>query len=71
MLAPAKTPPAVVQLLNNTLQKVLLDPAVKTQLLAQGLEPVTNTPQDFSRFIKEDQMKWAKVVKDSGAKVSP
>lgn len=71
MLAPAKTPPAVVQLLNNTLQKVLLDPAVKTQLLAQGLEPLTNTPQDFSRFIKEDQMKWAKVVKDSGAKVSP
>jgi tripartite-type tricarboxylate transporter receptor subunit TctC len=71
MLAPAKTPPSVVQLLNNTLQKVLLDPAVKTQLLAQGLEPVTNTPQDFSRFIKEDQMKWAKVVKDSGAKVSP
>ncbi len=70
MLAPARTPPAIVQLLNTTLKKVLLDPAVKTQLLSQGLEPVTNTPEEFSRYILEDQIKWAKVVNDSGAKAA-
>ena len=68
MLAPANTPVAIVKLLNETLAKVMAEPAVRAQLLAQGLEPMHNTPEEFSRFIQLDREKWAKVVKDSGAK---
>jgi tripartite-type tricarboxylate transporter receptor subunit TctC len=70
MLAPAKTPANVVQLLNDTLRQVMQEPAVKAQLLAQGLEPMPDSPEAFSRFIQEDKEKWAKVVKESGAKTN-
>ncbi len=70
MLAPANTPAPVVKLLNDTLRKVMDEPAVRTQLLGQGLEPTPNTPEEFTRFIQEDKEKWAKVVRDSGAKTN-
>jgi tripartite-type tricarboxylate transporter receptor subunit TctC len=70
MLAPAKTPANVVQLLNDTLRKVMQEPAIRTQLLAQGLEPTPDSPEEFVRFIQEDKDKWAKVVKESGAKTN-
>lgn len=68
MLAPPKTPPAIVQLLSATLHKVMQESAIKTQLLSQGLEPTPDTPEEFVKFIQEDREKWAKVVKESGAK---
>ena len=68
MLAPAKIPSSVVQLLNSTSHKVMQEPAIKAQLLSLGQELMLNTPEEFVRFIQEDREKWAKVVRDSGLK---
>jgi len=70
MLTPAKTPPAIVNLLNETLRKAMSEPLIKAQLLGQGLETDPDSPEEFTRFIQADKDKWAKVVKDSGAKIN-
>ncbi|SOZ36145.1 tripartite tricarboxylate transporter substrate binding protein [Cupriavidus neocaledonicus] len=69
MLAPAGTPPEVIQRIQQEVAKALGAPAVRERLQAQGAEPVGNTPEQFAAFIRAETTKWAKVVKDSGAKV--
>ncbi|SPC11319.1 Bug family tripartite tricarboxylate transporter substrate binding protein [Cupriavidus taiwanensis] len=69
MLAPAGTPPDVIQRIQQEVAKALGAPAVRERLQAQGAEPVGNTPEQFAAFIRAETAKWAKVVKDSGAKV--
>ena len=68
MLAPARIPSRVVQLLNATSHKVMQEPAIRSQLLNLGQEVMLNTPEEFVRYIQEDREKWAKVVKESGTK---
>ncbi|WP_455284314.1 tripartite tricarboxylate transporter substrate binding protein [Cupriavidus necator] len=69
MLAPAGTPPDVIQRIHQEVAKALSAPAVRERLQAQGAEPVGNTPEQFAAFIRAETAKWSKVVKDSGAKV--
>ncbi|MCY1219439.1 hypothetical protein D9M69_333410 [compost metagenome] len=69
MLAPAGTPPDIVQRIQQEVAKALGAPAVRERLQAQGAEPVGNTPEQFAALIRAETAKWAKVVKDSGAKV--
>ena len=69
LLAPAGTPPEVVNRVQQEVAKALASPAVKEKLLAQGAIPSGNTPQEFARFIDSEIKKWAPVVKASGAKV--
>ncbi|MDK3023494.1 tripartite tricarboxylate transporter substrate binding protein [Cupriavidus taiwanensis] len=69
MLAPAGTPPDVIQRIQQEVAKALGAPAVRERLQAQGAEPIGNTPEQFAAFIRAETAKWAKVVKDSGAKV--
>ena len=69
MLTRAGTPPQIVNRLNADLRKVLDEPEVRAQLLKQGAEPVPNSPQEFSRYIAAEMQKWAKVVKETGAKI--
>jgi tripartite-type tricarboxylate transporter receptor subunit TctC len=68
VVAPAKTPPAVVKRLHDELQEVLKEPEVKEKFRSLGLDIIGNTPEEFSAFLRKDIVKWAKVVKDSGAK---
>jgi len=65
---PAKTPPAIVSKLSQEMGRVLRLPDVRDRLLAQGMEPVSNTPEEFAAYIRTEMTKWAKVVKASGAK---
>lgn len=69
VLAPAGTPKEIVTRLQQEISKALATPAIKEKLLAQGAEPIGNTTEQFAAFIQSETAKWAKVVKDSGAKV--
>ncbi len=69
LLAPAGTPPEVVNRLQQETTKALNLPAVKERLLAQGAIPGGNSPADFARLIDAETTKWATVVKASGARV--
>ncbi|WP_432258325.1 Bug family tripartite tricarboxylate transporter substrate binding protein [Cupriavidus sp. TMH.W2] len=69
MLAPAGTPPDIVHRIQQEVARALGAPAVRERLQAQGAEPVGNTPEQFAAFIRAETAKWARVVKDSGAKV--
>ena len=69
LLAPAGTPKDIIAKWNAELVKILGTPEVKERLLAQGAEPAPGTPEQFAALIKSEIPKYAKIVKDSGAKV--
>jgi tripartite-type tricarboxylate transporter receptor subunit TctC len=69
LLAPAGTPPDIVNRIQHEVAKSLGTPAIKEKMLAQGAIPSGNTPAEFTRLIDSEHRKWAKVVKESGAKV--
>ena len=69
LLAPAGTPAAIVERLQQETAKALASPAVREKLLAQGAVPGGITPAEFAKMIEAEHAKWAKVVKASGAKV--
>jgi len=69
ILAPAGTPKDIVNKLQQEIAKSLASPAIKEKLVAQGADPVGNTPEEFAVHIRDETAKWAKVVKVSGAKV--
>jgi tripartite-type tricarboxylate transporter receptor subunit TctC len=68
LVAPAKTPAAIVERLNREVVKVLNMPNVKEQLFRSGLDASPSTPKEFGAYIKSEMAKWSKVVKASGAK---
>ena len=68
LLAPAGTPPDIVNRIQQEVAKSLSSPAIKEKLLAQGAIPSGNTPQEFARLIDAEITKWAKVVKDNNIK---
>ncbi|RZJ47934.1 MAG: tripartite tricarboxylate transporter substrate binding protein, partial [Acidovorax sp.] len=69
LLAPAGTPPDIVNRIQQEVAKSLATPAMKERLVAQGAIPGGNTPADFAKHIDNEHKKWAQVVKTSGAKV--
>ncbi len=69
VLAPAGTPRDVVNKLHGVLTRALHAPEVKERLASQGAQAVGNTPEEFTAQMRSDLVKWAKVVKDSGAKL--
>ena len=68
MLAPARTPSAIVNKLNSEMSEVLKISDIREKLLAQGLEPVGNTPDEFGAIIAAELVKWKKVVTAAGVK---
>ena len=58
----------VVQKLNAETLKILAMPDVRERFLAQGLEPVGSTPEQFADHIRAQMAKWGKVVADAGVK---
>jgi tripartite-type tricarboxylate transporter receptor subunit TctC len=65
IVAPAGTPPAVVDRLQKEIARALESPDVKAKLAGLGAEPVANTPADFAAMIKVETAKWGKIVKDA------
>ncbi len=69
LLAPAGTPPDIVNRIQQEVAKSLGTAAIKEKMLAQGAIPSGNSPADFAKHIDAEHRKWAQVVKASGAKV--
>ena len=69
VFVPTGTPKEIVSRLNSEIVKILKMPDVRENLFRQGSEPIGNTTEEFSAYIKAEIAKWAKVVKDSGARV--
>jgi tripartite-type tricarboxylate transporter receptor subunit TctC len=69
LVAPAGTPPAVVEKLNSVLLQALNAPDAREALKRQGLEAAGTTPQQFAAFISREVERWGEVVKASGAKL--
>jgi tripartite-type tricarboxylate transporter receptor subunit TctC len=68
VLAPANTPPAIVRRLNAEFVKAAKSPELIAALATQGTSPTSNSPEAFSKLIHAEQQRFAKIVKDSGAK---
>jgi|APCry1669188910_1035180.scaffolds.fasta_scaffold09631_2 tripartite-type tricarboxylate transporter receptor subunit TctC len=69
MWAPASTPPAIVEKLSAEISQITRLPEVREKFLALGAEPVGNTAEEFAAFNKSELTKWARIVKQSGARV--
>ena len=65
LLAPARTPQAIVTRLHGDTVKILAGPT-RQRLEVQGFEPEGGTPAEFTAYIKSEIIKWAKVIKDAG-----
>ena len=64
-LAPAGTPGEVIAKVQADIKRAAADSSVKERLLALGGDPVTNTPDEFAAFIRAENAKYAKVIKDA------
>jgi tripartite-type tricarboxylate transporter receptor subunit TctC len=69
LLAPARTPPAILDKLNRDFVSVLTTPDVKERLFTQGYEVVGDSREQFGAFIKSEISKWAQVVKEARIRV--
>ena len=65
LFMPAKVPADVLKKVNAEVARVLGKDEVKAKLAPQGIEVLTNSPEDFARLIREDHAKWGKVIKEA------
>jgi tripartite-type tricarboxylate transporter receptor subunit TctC len=68
VIVAAGTPRAIVARLHEAIVKALGQVEVKERLLAQAIDPVGNTPEEFSAYIRSEIVKWAKVLQTAGVK---
>ena len=66
--APAGTPAPVINKLNQAIVEIMADPALQERMIGMGMIPKTSTPEEMAREVKAEQIKWKKVIQDSGAK---
>jgi tripartite-type tricarboxylate transporter receptor subunit TctC len=66
VMAPAKTPQAVIDTLNTEIRKIMVRPDVRAAWAKQGANPMDMTPVQFDQYLRNDIAKWAKVVAAAG-----
>ena len=71
IVAPARTPDAIVKRLNQALVQAVKSPDIAERAAAMGNEPVGSTPAEFDKFIRDEIPKWAKVIRDAKIMLAP
>ena len=69
MHVPAGTPKEIITRINADIVKAVATEKVARSIIASGLEPVTNSPEEFAAYIRKETAVWGKVVKDSGVRI--
>ena len=69
LFLPARTPQEIVGKLHDAAVKTVNTPGVREKLVGSGADPLTMTPEEFTRFLRADIEMWGKVVKAAGVKV--
>ncbi|MCW5736770.1 MAG: tripartite tricarboxylate transporter substrate binding protein [Enhydrobacter sp.] len=69
LLAPAGTPPRIVNRLGDTLQKAFADKDFRQHIYAQGSEPIGNSPEAFKAFIAAEYTRWGELIRTAGIKL--
>jgi tripartite-type tricarboxylate transporter receptor subunit TctC len=65
LLAPAGTPAAIIRRVHSETTAIIKSAAVTEQLLAQGAEPIGNSPQEAAKFLKDEIARWTKLIKQA------
>ena len=68
VMAPAKTPPAVLRKLNAEIARIAASPEVRQEWAAQGATAMTQSVEEFDRYLRGDIDKWAQIVQKAGIK---
>jgi tripartite-type tricarboxylate transporter receptor subunit TctC len=68
-VAPAGTPPPIIQKLNLEVAKIYADPATAEKLEKAGINAVASTPEEFDVFVRKEFERWEKAFKESGIKL--
>lgn len=69
VMAPAKTPPAIVKRLSSEIAKAVRETDMKSRLAQQGVDAIGNTPQEAGAYLRSEVERWSKVVKTAGVKL--
>ena len=69
VLAPAGTPQPVIDRLHAEFVQIVRAPDMRERLLADGAEPVGNTPVEFEAYLKTELERWSRIIKESGARI--
>ena len=68
LFGPKNTPPTIVKMLSEDIQKVLSDPVVAEKFSTVGLTIVGSNPTQFANFVKSETMRWPKLIREFGIK---
>jgi tripartite-type tricarboxylate transporter receptor subunit TctC len=69
LVAPAGTPPAIIDKIQRAVVKVAADPEISAKLDQFGISAVSNTPAEFEQYYRNEFDRWSKVFRDSGIKL--
>jgi len=69
LLAPAATPPAVIQQLSGEIAKAMAAPAMRDRATQEGATPIGSTPAEFQRFVQSEIVKWTRIIQAAGIKL--
>src|SRR5580704_5432639 len=70
LLAPARTPPAIIAKIHGAVTAALNDPEVRQKLIQSGAEPKPSTPEEFSQFLRSEIERWGRIIREKGIKES-
>lgn len=69
LMAPAGTPPAIVERLSAEVAKAMATPVIRDRTTEQGATPVGSTPAQFERFVRDEIAKWTRIIQQAGIKL--